>query len=134
MKALFHSILKLTGILIFTGLLHACQKENANSCQMCQLSQIAAETCFLESLNRYVTQFNFEPASEEINQKQLESLATWLSNQRCIFTAEVLCNSCVYTDPPISEIFLISNGPGNDSLIVDVQMTSPLSISGVHYN
>lgn len=132
----FFTIAKVTCILILASLCHACQKENSDShdCQMCHMSQIAPEGCFLESINRHVLHFDLKPTSKETAQKQLEILASWLSNQRCISSAKVLCNSCVYTDPPISEIFLIANGPGNDSLIVDVRMSSPLAISGIHYN
>lgn len=136
MRTLYHAIAKVTCILMIFSLLQACQKDSTDGhdCQMCHYSQLTSEGCFVASLNRHVIHFDLRPRSKETSQKHLEILASWLSNQRCISSAELLCNSCVYTEPPISEILVISKGPEHDSLIVDVRMSSPLAISGVHYN
>lgn len=136
MLTLFHTIAKVTCMLIVLSLMLACEKENAggSDCRMCHLSELAAEDCLVESLNRHVLHFDLRPRSQETRQKHLDILASWLSNQRCISSTEVICNSCVYTEPPISEILVVSNGPAKDSLILDVRMSTPLAISGVHYN
>ena len=67
------------------------------------------------------------------DEQQLQALAEWLKTYPCIIDAVILCQSCIYTNPVMSEIMISFKENGiTKELILDVVMTNPLRIAGVH--
>ena len=67
------------------------------------------------------------------DEEKLQVLTKWLKSHPCIIDAVILCESCIYTFPAMSEIMIsfIENGITKD-LILDVAMTNPLQVSYFH--
>lgn len=63
----------------------------------------------------------------------LELLKEWLSCKSCVDDVQILCNSCIFTLPPQSElkIIFISNNIKMEKTM-DILMDSPLSFVGFH--
>jgi hypothetical protein len=65
--------------------------------------------------------------------QQLQALTAWLKSQPCLNDASVLCQSCIDTDPPTSEITVSFNENGiTKSFILDISMAVPLKVTGYH--
>ena len=64
---------------------------------------------------------------------KLERLKDWLECKSCVDKAEILCNSCIFTLPPQSELSVdfISNGQPI-KLTLDILMDDPLEFRGYH--
>jgi hypothetical protein len=64
---------------------------------------------------------------------QLEKLADWLACQSCVAQVTILCNSCIYTLPPQSELQVdfVSKGK-HITKILDILMGDPLTYRGHH--
>src|SRR5690606_31795153 len=66
---------------------------------------------------------------------QLAALADWLNCKSCISQVEILCNSCIYTNPPQSELkILFSTAGQNTEKILDILMSEPLKFVGFHHD
>ncbi|MCO6498392.1 MAG: hypothetical protein J5I50_12105 [Chitinophagaceae bacterium] len=77
---------------------------------------------FLKKQNRNLT-----------DTQQLNQLKDWLECKSCVSYVELLCNSCVYTLPPQSELLVrfSVNGQQVDK-VLDVIMDKPLRIREFH--
>ncbi len=66
-------------------------------------------------------------------EQKLQALTKWLKSSPCIIDAVILCNSCIYTNPAMSEIMISfkENGITKD-LILDIVMESQLQVSYIH--
>ena len=77
---------------------------------------------FLEGLQETLT-----------SEQKLQDLVKWLKSHPCIIDAIVLCESCIYTNPPMSEILISFKENGiTKELILDISMTSPLKVLHFH--
>lgn len=66
---------------------------------------------------------------------KLAALADWLNCKSCISQVEILCNSCIYTNPPQSELrILFSTAGQNTEKILDILMSEPLKFAGFHHD
>lgn len=65
--------------------------------------------------------------------ENLNKLVDWLECMECVNNAEIICNSCIETYPPQSEIQVdfISNGTLRAKTI-DIVMDETLSFGGYH--
>lgn len=63
----------------------------------------------------------------------LASLAKWLEGKSCVDSSSVLCNSCIETLPPQSELSVkfVTNGQ-SVSLIMDIIMENPMKFRTFH--
>lgn len=64
---------------------------------------------------------------------KLENLRTWLERKDCVGEVQILCNSCIHTLPPQSELSV--EFISNDSIIVltmDILMSNPLKFRAYH--
>lgn len=63
----------------------------------------------------------------------LGKLKNWLDCKNCVKSAEILCNSCIETLPPQSEILVQFNSNGQVvEKTMDILMSEPLKFSGYH--
>ena len=67
------------------------------------------------------------------NAEKLQNLADWLKCKSSVSTAEVLCNSCIKTNPAQSEFYIsyIVNGQNVDKTL-DILMSQPLRALDYH--
>lgn len=67
------------------------------------------------------------------DEEKLERLRNWLKCKSCVANVEILCNSCIRTNPPQSELklWLIVNGQQKEK-ILDIIMDDPLRFSTYH--
>lgn len=65
--------------------------------------------------------------------KNLEELKDWLECKSCVEKAKILCNSCIETGPPQSEliVYFISNGKTIKKTL-DILMGDPLTFRRYH--
>jgi len=67
------------------------------------------------------------------DEEKLDRLVDWLECKSCVKRADIICNSCIYTNPPQSElkiVFVINEV--QVERILDIQMRDPLLFSGFH--
>ena len=81
-----------------------------------------------------IINFFLDGLPDNLNEeKKMQTLIKWLKEKTCIINAEVLCQSCIQTEPPISEIailFDLNKEEYNKDLILDISMTNPLNVIG----
>ena len=74
-----------------------------------------------------------ESISGKGQEEQLEDLRTWLEEKCCIDSAEIVCNSCIETLPPQSEIRLVFFVNGQPVIrVLDILMGEPMSFRDYH--
>lgn len=67
------------------------------------------------------------------SQEKLERLRDWFQCKSCVSHAEIFCNSCIYTLPPISELKITFIIAGQETeKILDIRMSEPLMFVGYH--
>jgi hypothetical protein len=65
--------------------------------------------------------------------EKLEQLRTWLNCKSCVTKTELLCNSCIYTNPPQSEIKVWFTVNGQEVVkVLDIIMDEPLRFRTFH--
>ena len=65
--------------------------------------------------------------------EKLEQLRTWLNCKSCVTRTELLCNSCIYTSPPQSEIKVWFTVNGQEVVkVLDIIMDEPLRFRTFH--
>lgn len=79
--------------------------------------------------DKFVTLFDKNLTDNE----KLDKIQAWLKCKSCISNAEILCNSCIRTNPPQSEIKIwYENNKEDKIIILDVRMSEPLKIMRLH--
>lgn len=67
------------------------------------------------------------------SQEKLERLRDWLQCKSCVTKVEILCNSCIFTFPAISELKITFIIAGQETeKILDIRMSEPLMFVGYH--
>jgi hypothetical protein len=80
-------------------------------------------------INQYLKGQNHQLAGEE----RLNQLNHWLMSKSCVDSSKVRCVSCIYTNPPQSELRLWYNANGaHTSKIIDILMADTLRMVGYH--
>jgi len=66
--------------------------------------------------------------SNDLNDEQkLQAFTEWLKSHSCVIDASILCVSCIYTWPAISEIsILFKENEKTVEVVLDILMTNPL--------
>jgi len=87
----------------------------------------------IEKTLPFINDFLSKQSDNLDDAQKLQDLATWLKLHHCIIDASVLCESCIYTDPPQSEILIsFEENRTAKKLILDVLMNNPLRAVGYH--
>lgn len=91
--------------ILIIGLLTNCKKDDpkcANDLDFCTLIEVEDynETGLL--LDNYLSGLKSQLSDEQ----KLGQLKDWLECKSCVSKAEILCNSCIFTDPPKSSLKL----------------------------
>jgi len=82
-----------------------------------------------EVINRYLASQKTSLSNDE----KLNDLKSWLECKPCVTSAEIICNSCIYTLPPQSELRVRFSVNGKDSLrTLDISMENPLKFLVYH--
>lgn len=117
-------------LLTYTLLFVSCKKERADSnCERLQDGIVANNVDKVKAaVNKAISQLQ----SRDHTAGNLSSLATVLSS-RCDATAEVLCFSCIYTNPAQSEI-RVSINLGGTILTKVIDITDSVSNKMVFWN
>lgn len=67
------------------------------------------------------------------SEENLEKLAAWLACRDCVSHAEVLCNACIETNPPQSELRVdFISGGQSVTMTMDIFMDEPLRFNRYH--
>ena len=65
--------------------------------------------------------------------ENLEKLCIWLESKACIDSVKIICNSCIKTLPPQSELSVSFTVDGKPlTLILDILMDNPLHFRTFH--
>ncbi len=110
-------------------LLVNCSKGKISSYNEAYCEAISAEDYDLggEYLNKFL-KANRRLSDEEILKKTQE----WLWEKECVLDATLICNSCIETNPPKSQISVAYNVNGqNFSKTITLVMSSPVRYDGI---
>ncbi len=65
--------------------------------------------------------------------ENLEKLVKWLESISCVDNVTIMCNSCIYTGPPMSELKVDYSFNGQIvPMIMDIRMSEPLTFARYH--
>jgi hypothetical protein len=119
-------------VIISAFLLTTCTEndfECRNNQQFC--SSIQSEN--LQKTETVINEFLKELSVDLDSQEKLERLRDWLQCKSCVAHAEIFCNSCIYTLPPISELNITFIIEGQETeKVMDIIMSEPLRFAGYH--
>ncbi|MCB9226346.1 MAG: hypothetical protein H6578_04170 [Chitinophagales bacterium] len=101
--------------------------------------------CTNDDFCTFINTQNFEDSRSVVNhflagiddklpkQEKINLLIEWLNCKNCILNTELICVSCIRTNPPQSElnITIIENGTEKE-YTMDIIMGSPLVLSRYH--
>lgn len=93
----------LGSILLFAIVLISCHKEvvkYSNEIEFCAFINAEEYNKTSSVIDKYLNGLNKGLSDTE----KLELLKDWLKSKSCVIKAEILCNSCLETNPPQSEI------------------------------
>lgn len=124
--------LSLIVFILILGFLTNCKKENqkcSSDADFCTLikAQEYNETGLL--LDNYLSGLN----SQSSDVQKLEQLKDWLECKSCVINVEILCISCIYTNPPKSvlKVLFVSDEQQKETLLYII-MDNPLRFG--HYD
>lgn len=124
-------ILTATILVLSCFSLSSCKKDKADTAEEDPFCVLVNENNYDATgplINSFLATLNNENTDES-----LKILSDWLENKCCIDTAIMLCNSCIKTQPPQSElsIIFISNGQKVNK-IMDILMDDTLKFRDYH--
>ncbi len=124
--------LALKAIILLSVLLTACKREITDcsgGIEFCAFIQ--AEE--YDKAGTIIDQYLEKQKKSLTDEDKLEQLRAWLNCQSCVSKAILLCNSCIYTNPPQSEykISFKINGRQVEKYL-DIVMEQPLSFRTFH--
>jgi hypothetical protein len=125
--------INLTGILLLLLLVcFECDKERnqeANKEEFCLYLHSENRNKTLPVINDYLKGLKSSWSEEQ----KIQALTEWLKSCPCVLNASISCVSCIYTDPPQSEINISfqENGKTED-FILDISMSNPLKAVAYH--
>ena len=119
-------------ILMFAIVLTGCKKEAvecSNDKEFCAFIIAKEYNKTSAAIDKYLASLNKDLSGIE----KLELFRDWLACKSCVTNAEILCNSCIDTNPPQSELrvsFLIQGQEIEKTL--DITMGEPLRFGNFH--
>ena len=104
-----------------------CGTEKQKAVEFCSLVSMENIGKTIPIVNKVLSDMD----SDWDDEQKLQELIDWLNEQPCIIEADVLCQSCMETDPPMSQILISFDENGmTKEFILDVLMTNPLKAAG----
>jgi hypothetical protein len=129
MEKKIKSLISLFICLIF---ILSCKKENIHRSLESQFCESISGIDFddlVQTINKYLKNQNEKFTDEE----KINDLKNWLIKTECLTKAQVLCISCIKTNPPMSEIRIGFTVKGKTiEKTFDIKMENPLFVSGYH--
>jgi hypothetical protein len=126
------SVLFVAVFLAFTIGISACGKKTISSLEqkkICVEASAGEFTSLIEECNRFTKTISRQKSSDA----KLDLLVGFIAKTTCFKQVKLLCNSCIETFPPQSEIALTASINGSDSTVVlDVLMDDDLKVLDVH--
>ena len=87
---------------------------------------------YSELLNTDINHF-MATITADTPEDKLNVLNDWLLNMRCVTEAEIICNSCIYTNPPQSELKITFDADGKEVIkTMNVLMSDTLKFVNFH--
>lgn len=119
-------------VILLTFVVTSCKKENvkcSDDTEFCSFVDKAAYNNTCSIINKYLSRQKKKLSDNE----KLEQLRDWLKCKSCVYDAEILCNSCIFTNPAQSElkVSFIVNGQQVEKCL-DIIMDEPLRVRTYH--
>lgn len=126
------AIITLTVLFLTLAILTSCNKDEIT----CSNGEIFCYYVNKEEFNKTgptIDNFLKDLKKKLSDEEKLERLVDWLKCKSCVSNAEILCVSCIKTNPPQSEIkvWFIINGQIKTQ-ILDIIMDDPLRFRTFH--
>jgi hypothetical protein len=122
----------LTTLLAVSFFFANCEKDNIN----CANDEAFCSFISTEDFNKTgpaIDKFLSGLKKDLSEDQKLEKLREWVECKSCVSKAEILCNSCIYTYPPQSEIKVVFIVDGRTrEQILDIIMDDPLKFGRFH--
>jgi hypothetical protein len=113
-------------------LLANCKKE-ANVCPESDTFCAYVSEQMFDSTGPIIDQFLGKLNQNTSDEEKLESLRNWLACMSCVDNVEILCVSCIYTNPPQSELKVVFIVDDQEiELILDILMDEKLKFVRFH--
>lgn len=121
-----------TTMLILTIIISSCKKEVvkcSNDKEFCDFIDKEQYNETGSLINEY-----FRGQKKNLSESEkLEKTRAWLTCKSCVSRAEILCNSCIKTNPPQSEIKVWFTVNGQEVVkVLDIIMDKPLKFRTFH--
>lgn len=124
--------LVLTTILFLTITISSCKKEDIKCSNDKEFCDFIDKGQYNETGSIIDTYLNGQKKNLNESEK-LEQLRTWLNCKSCVTRTELLCNSCILTNPPQSEIKVWFTVNGQEVVkVLDIIMDEPLRFRTFH--
>ena len=79
----------------------------------------------------FVDEFLSDFHGDKDDEQKLVVLIAWLKTKPCITDAVLLCQSCIETDPPTSQIVItFDENETSKKLVLNISMSNPLKVAG----
>ena len=116
---------------MFSAVLYSCKKEKETS-QSDENFCNAVNSQNFDSTGTLISNYLATLGNGSQSEK-LTNLTDWLKAKSCVANALLLCNSCIETLPPQSEINVIYIVNGQEvSMTMDILMSDPLRFRTYH--
>jgi len=124
-----NKILTIVGLIVIFTLVFGfvgCDKEKDKKDELCSYLNSENLDKTIPIINNYLAGQKSKLDDEE----KLEALIKWLKSCPCVVDATILCVSCIYTFPAMSEISIsFEENEKKVELILDILMSNPLKAS-----
>jgi hypothetical protein len=123
------NVLTLTVVLSGLVFFSCSEDKSINDNQFCSFVNSGDINKTGTAIDAFLSDLSEHSSSEQ----KLQKLTQWLKSYSCITDATILCNSCIYTYPAISEIAVsfIENNK-TETVILAIRMSEPLKVAGYH--
>lgn len=121
-----------TTILFLTIAISSCEKDDikcSNDRVFCEFINKKEYNATGAIIDKYLS-----GQKKNVNEgENLEKLRAWLNCKSCVISTDLLCNSCIYTNPPQSEIKVWFTVKGQEVVkVLDIIMGEPLRFRTFH--
>ncbi len=122
----------MTTILFLTIALTGCKKDDIKCSDDSEFCVFVSSEDFNQTgalIDKYLSGLDNSLSDDG----KLERLKEWLKCKNCVANAEILCNSCIYTNPATSElkVWFMVNGQLTVK-VLDIVMDDPLRFVTYH--
>ena len=124
-------ILTIGMLILLSFLLESCQPDGISCAEDQEFCTLIDNQDF-EATGQIINDFLTE-LPKNAHDQNLEKLQDWLSCASCVAEVSILCNSCIKTLPPMSELSVdfVSNGQ-TTMMIMDIVMDESLRFANYH--